>query len=154
MAGHNGYTKFLRVNREDEVINLKIRDTLFGANSSYQEFNTAGGGALFTGINQILNPIKFIDPATGTFSFAGGYNSDQLLQDIRKVKSFFEGDYFKQQIYNKTAGNIIFTLPAGVVNTSGTPSATTVTIPANSFVELVYQLEDETSPAVIHVYIK
>lgn len=154
MAGHNGHDKFLKVNREEEVLNLKIRDTLFGANSSFQVFDTAGGGALLTSIDQILNPLKFINPASGTYSFSGGYNSDNMLSDIRKKRSFFVNDWFKQQIYNKTGNAITYTLPTGVINPTGNPSAGSVTIPANSFVDLVFQLEDETSPATIHVYVK
>lgn len=139
MAGHNGHDKFLRVNREEEAILFKTRDTQFAAYTTTKSLSNNGGGSFLTSSEYILNPLRFEGGASGTFSFPPSYNDDQLLSDVRKIKPFFEGDVFFQPIFNNTSNIITVDLPSGFVNTTGIPSSTSIEIPDNSYIELVYQ---------------
>lgn len=139
MAGHNGHEKFLKVNREDEVILFKSRDTQFAAYSKIHVFDQAGGGQLLQGSDYILNPLRFETTASGNFLFPPTFNDEQFLKDIRNVRSFFTDDLLFQPIFNTSGNAITINLPTGFVNSSAIPSANSIEIPANSYVELMYQ---------------
>lgn len=143
MSGHNGRDKYLTVNREDEILDLKVRGGMY---QSFTEVNSiTAPGATLT-FDNIRYPTVFSGAAAGNYHFAPTYGIPQFLYDIRQSGPFELYSNYLIKVRNETAGLLTYFLPTGILSHTG---FTFVNIPAGQEYILQFQLTQETPPAII-----